>query len=45
MIGQEISLAGNDFVKIAKLSEELTRVEKELETLTERWLELSERDG
>ena len=44
MIGQEISLAGNDFVKIAKLSEELTRVEKELETLTERWLELSERD-
>ena len=44
MIEQEISLAGNDFVKIAKLSEELTRVEKELETLTERWLELSERD-
>ena len=44
MIGQEISLAGNDFVKIAKLSEELTRVEKELETLTERWVELSERD-
>ena len=44
MIGQEISLAGNDFVKIAKLSEELTRVEKELETLTERWLELSGRD-
>ncbi|MDY6291012.1 MAG: ABC-F family ATP-binding cassette domain-containing protein [Succiniclasticum sp.] len=44
MIGQEISLAGNEFVKIAKLSEELTRVEKELETLTERWLELSERD-
>ena len=44
MIEQEISLAGNDFVKIAKLSEELTRVEKELETLTERWVELSERD-
>ena len=44
MIGQEISLAGNDFMKIAKLSEELTRVEKELETLTERWVELSERD-
>ena len=44
MIEQEISLAGNDFMKIAKLSEELTRVEKELETLTERWVELSERD-
>ena len=43
MISREISLAGNDFVKIAKLSDELNNVEKELEALTERWLELSEK--
>ena len=46
MISREITLAGNDYEKIAQLSDDLNRVEKELETLTERWLELSERgDG
>ena len=45
MISREISLAGNDYEKIAKLSDELNRVEKELETLTERWLELSDKEG
>ena len=45
MIAREISLAGNAYEKIAQLSDELNRVEKELETLTERWLELSERDN
>lgn len=44
MISREIELAGNDFSKIAKLSEQLGGVEKELETLTERWLELSEKE-
>ena len=45
IIAREISLAGNAYEKIAQLSDELNRVEKELETLTERWLELSERDN
>ena len=45
MIAREISLAGNDYEKIAQLSDDLNRVEKELEALTERWLELSERDA
>ena len=45
MISREIELAGNDFAQIAKLSETLEKVEKELETLTERWLELCEKDG
>lgn len=45
MISREISLAGNDYEKIAQLSDELNRVEKELETLTERWLELSDKEG
>ncbi|MBQ2342947.1 MAG: ABC-F family ATP-binding cassette domain-containing protein, partial [Acidaminococcaceae bacterium] len=40
MISREITLAGNDYEKIAQLSDDLNRVEKELETLTERWLEL-----
>lgn len=44
MISREIELAGNDFAKIAKMSEQLGVVEKELETLTERWLELSEKE-
>ena len=45
MISREISLAGNDYEKIAKLSEQLDVIEKELETLTERWLELSDKEG
>lgn len=45
MISREITLAGNDYEKIAKLSDDLNRVEKELETLTERWLELSDKEG
>lgn len=45
MISREITLAGNDYEKIAQLSDELDRVEKELETLTERWLELSDKEG
>ena len=45
MISREISLVGNDYEKIAQLSDELNRVEKELETLTERWLELSDKEG
>ncbi len=45
MISREISLAGNDYEKIAQLSDDLNRVEKELETLTERWLELSDKEG
>ena len=45
MISREITLAGNDYEKIAQLSDDLNRVEKELETLTERWLELSDKEG
>ena len=45
MIAREIELAGNDFSKIEELSEQLGGIEKELETLTERWLELSEKEG
>lgn len=45
MISREITLAGNDYEKIAQLSDELNRVEKELEMLTERWLELSDKEG
>ncbi len=45
MIAREISLAGNDYEKIAKLSEQLGVIEKELETLTEHWLELSDKEG
>lgn len=45
MIAREIELAGNDFEKIAKLSEQLGDIEKELEALTERWMELSEKEG
>ena len=45
MIAREISLTGNDYEKIAQLSDDLNRVEKELEALTERWLELSEWDA
>ena len=45
MISREITLAGNDYEKIAELSDDLNRVEKELETLTERWLELSDKEG
>ena len=45
LISREISLAGNDYEKIAQLSDDLNRVEKELETLTERWLELSDKEG
>ena len=45
MIAREISLAGNAYEKIAKLSEQLGVIEKELETLTERWLELSDKEG
>ena len=45
MISREISLVGNDYEKIAKLSEQLDVIEKELETLTERWLELSDKEG
>ena len=45
MISREITLAGNDYEKIAKLSDDLNRVEKELETLTEHWLELSDKEG
>ena len=44
-IAREISLTGNDYEKIAQLSDDLNRVEKELETLTERWLELSDKEG
>lgn len=44
MISREITLAGNDYEKIAQLSDDLNRVEKELETLTERWLELSDKE-
>ena len=45
MISREITLAGNDCEKIAQLSDDLNRVEKELEMLTERWLELSDKEG
>ena len=45
MISREITLAGNDYEKIAQLSDDLNRVEKELETLTEHWLELSDKEG
>ena len=45
MISREITLASNDYEKIAQLSDDLNRVEKELETLTERWLELSDKEG
>ena len=45
MIAREIELDGNDFSKIEELSEQLGCIEKELETLTERWLELSEKEG
>ena len=45
MISREITLAGNDYEKIAQLSDDLNRVEKKLETLTERWLELSDKEG
>ena len=45
MISREITMAGNDYEKIAQLSDDLNRVEKELETLTERWLELSDKEG
>ena len=45
MFSREITLAGNDYEKIAQLSDDLNRVEKELETLTERWLELSDKEG
>ena len=45
MISREITLAGNDYEKIAQLSDDLNRMEKELETLTERWLELSDKEG
>lgn len=45
MISREITLAGNDYEKIAQLSDDLNRVEKELETLTERWLEFSDKEG
>ncbi len=45
MISREIELAGTDFEKIAKLSDGLSKIEKEIEKLTERWLELSEKDG
>ena len=45
MISREITLAGNDYEKIAQLSDDLNRVAKELETLTERWLELSDKEG
>ena len=45
MISREITLAGNDYEKIAQLSDDLNRVEKELEMLTERWLELSDKEG
>lgn len=45
MIAREISLAGNDYEKITKLSEQLGVIEKELETLTEHWLELSDKEG
>ena len=45
MISREITLAGTDYEKIAKLSERLGVIEKELETLTEHWLELSDKEG
>ena len=45
MISRKISLAGNDYEKITKLSEQLGVIEKELETLTEHWLELSDKEG
>ena len=45
MFSREITLAGNDYEKIAQLSDDLNRVEKELETLTERWLEISDKEG
>ncbi len=45
MIAREISLAGNDYERITKLSEQLGVIEKELETLTEHWMELSDKEG
>ncbi|VEP12649.1 Uncharacterized ABC transporter ATP-binding protein YfmR [Hyella patelloides LEGE 07179] len=36
---------GSDFVKVQELSDKLAKLNEEIDTATERWMELAERDG